>query len=219
MKPKEFELIKKIENLKKTSIKKKINSRIREFEDILRKRNYNKIMSELFFCILTANFNAERSIKIQNTIGDDFLKLRDYELASRLKDCGHRFPNTRANFICNARERKKEIIEKIKSINENHGEHEEHEIREWLVKNIKGIGYKEASHFLRNIGFKNLAIIDFHIVDILERHKIIKRPKNLGKKNYLKIESVLKEIAGKTNLSLAELDLYLWFLETGKILK
>jgi len=210
------ELLRKIENLKRTNCKKIIDNRIREFESIIKENSSRRIISELFFCILTANFNAERSIKIQTKIGEGFLKLRDNELASILKDCGHRFPNTRAKFICEAREIDKEILEKIRSIR---NEHDELEVREWLVKNVKGLGYKEASHFLRNIGFKNLAIIDFHIVDILERYRVIKRPKNLGRKNYLKIESVLKELARKTNLTLAELDLYLWFLETGKILK
>jgi len=63
------------------------------------------------------------------------------------------------------------------------------------------------------------AIIDFHIIDILTDYKLIKKPKTITKKKYLEIENVLKKIADKTNLSLAELDLYLWYLETGKILK
>ena len=91
--------------------------------------------------------------------------------------------------------------------------------RRWLVDNIKGLGYKEASHFLRNIGYDDYAIIDTHILDILARYRIIKQPKTLTKKNYLKIEGHLQKIARQTKLTLAELDLYLWFLETGKILK
>ena len=93
------------------------------------------------------------------------------------------------------------------------------EIRDWIVKNVKGIGYKESSHFLRNIGFDNYAIIDFHIIDLLINHNLIKKPKYLTKKKYLEIENLLREIARKTDLTLAELDLYLWYLETGKILK
>ena len=78
---------------------------------------------------------------------------------------------------------------------------------------------KEASHFLRNIGYKNLAIIDFHILDLLEKHRLIEKPKTLSPKNYAIIENILKSIAQKTNTSLGELDLYLWYKETGKILK
>ena len=94
-----------------------------------------------------------------------------------------------------------------------------HELREWLVKIVKGIGYKEASHFLRNIGYTNFAIVDFHILNLLERYNLIKKPKSLTKKEYLRIENLLRKIAKKLDLNLAELDLYLWYLETGKILK
>jgi N-glycosylase/DNA lyase len=41
----------------------------------------------------------------------------------------------------------------------------------------------------------------------------------MTKKRYLEIEAVLKKIAEKLDMSLAELDLYLWYLETGKVLK
>jgi N-glycosylase/DNA lyase len=35
----------------------------------------------------------------------------------------------------------------------------------------------------------------------------------------MEIEKILKTIATQTNLTLAELDLYLWYMETGKIFK
>jgi len=92
-------------------------------------------------------------------------------------------------------------------------------LREWIVKNIKGIGYKEASHFLRNIGYDEYAIVDFHIVDLLVKHDIVEKPKSMTKTKYLEIEEILKTIGNRVNLNMAELDLYLWYLETGKILK
>ena len=92
-------------------------------------------------------------------------------------------------------------------------------LRDWIVKNIKGIGYKECSHFLRNIGFNDYAIIDFHIVDLLVHYNLIDKPKTMTKRKYLEIEEVLKEIGTILNLNMAQLDLYLWYLETGKILK
>lgn len=91
--------------------------------------------------------------------------------------------------------------------------------REWLVKYIKGLGYKEASHFLRNTGFFDYAILDRHILSILASHKKIKIPKTLTKKTYLSIENTMKTIAKQTQLSLGSLDLYLWYMSTGKILK
>ena len=51
------------------------------------------------------------------------------------------------------------------------------------------------------------------------KHNLIEKPKIITKNKYLKIEKLLKEIANKLNLSMAEIDLYLWYMETGKILK
>jgi N-glycosylase/DNA lyase len=205
------ELIKQIESLKDGEIGNLIQKRIGEFKELNKKPN-DELFKELCFCILTANFNAEKSIKIQNEIGECFLTNSEEELAKKLKILGHRYPNTRAKYISESRKCKKSLKEVIQF-------NDKKKLREWIVNNVKGLGYKEASHFLRNIGFDDFAIIDFHIVDILVKHDLIKRPKTLTKTKYLEIENLLRTIGRKTNLTLAELDLYLWYLETGKILK
>jgi len=206
------ELLRKIEELKKSPVKNIIDSHVRGFSETV--RNRERVFSELCFCILTANFNAERAIKIQNSIGNDFCTLDEGMLSLKLRQAGHRFPNTRANYIVNSQKYRNELLKALKSLNE-------YELREWLITNIKGLGMKEASHFMRNVGFKNVAIIDFHIMDLLVKEKLIHKSeaKSLSKNQYLKIEDVLRGIAGKAGLNLAELDLYLWYMETGKVLK
>ena len=206
-------LITQINALKKSPVKKLVDSRIKEFEK-LGKSSGEKIFGELCYCLLTANFNAERAMKMQKSVGKCFITLKEPKLAERLKKEGHRFPNARANFIAEARKFKHLLKTNIKSRDEN-------SLREWLVKNVKGLGFKEASHFLRNIGFKNLAIIDFHIADVLARNKLIKKPKSksITKKNYLEIEKVLQKLAKKTKLSPAALDLYLFYIDTKRVLK
>lgn len=207
-------LISEIEQLKNSSIKEIADSRMTEFEQFQNKSS-NEIFKELCFCLMTANFSASGGIKIQNAVGDGFLYLSEEQLSKRLSELGHRFPNARAKFIVLARQYKNNIKEILSEIQN------EKLMREWIVKNVKGLGMKEASHFLRNIGYKDSAIIDFHIIDLLVRYNLIERPKSksLIPKKYLEIESVLNQLAEKTNLSLGELDLYLWYKETGKILK
>ena len=205
------DLINKIELLKKSNIKLQIDKRIQEFKDH-NKKSVDDLFVELCFCILTANFNAEKSIKIQDEIGECFLTDTGDGLAKKLKNLGHRYPNTRARYIIESGKCKESLTENIRF-------RKGRDIREWIVKNVKGVGYKEASHFLRNIGFDNFAIIDFHIVDILVRYNLIEKPKTLTKRKYLEIENLLEKIAERLDLSLAELDLYLWYMETGKILK
>ncbi|MCK5216268.1 MAG: N-glycosylase/DNA lyase [Methanosarcinales archaeon] len=206
-------LIQLIVNIKKNrEVRETINFRIQEFQKI-NEKSTNEILKELCFCILTANFNAEKSIKIQEEIDDGLLTFSESKLAKELKKSGHRFPNIRAKYIVEARMHEESINRIILSPGD------EQEQRDWLAKNIKGIGYKEASHFLRNIGFTDLAIIDFHIIDLLTRLELIQKPKNLGKKKYLEIEKLLRNASIKLNMNLAELDLYMWYAETGKILK
>ncbi len=205
-------LIDKIEGLKKSKISSIVNKRVCEFIN-LGKAQSRDLFRELCFCILTANFNAEKSILIQERLKDDFLYAEKHALSKSLKELGHRYPEKRAEYIVSARKYMDSIKEIIFSIQERE------EKRLWLVKNIKGIGYKEASHFLRNIGFLDYAIVDFHIIDLLEKEALINRPKSLTKKKYLQIESILARIAYQVCLSVGELDLYLWYMETGKILK
>jgi N-glycosylase/DNA lyase len=203
-------LIKKIQQAHSSSIKKQIDSRLKSFEKVGKSKN--KIFSELCFCILTANFQAEKSWSIQKDIEDLFHVGDEPTLRLELKKRGHRFWPQRAERIIKAREKRAELCILIK-------EKDEFVLREWLVENIKGIGMKESSHFLRNIGYKNIAIIDFHIVDLMVEEGLIKRPKTITKKKYLEIEMLLGELAREVNMSLAELDLYLWWMETGRVLK
>lgn len=200
-----------IEDLKQSNIHKKIQTRIQEFKHI-DTHSTEQLFNELCFCILTANFNSERSIHIHAQLHPCFCTDTKETLSKKLRQHGYRFPNTRAAYITEAVVYKDHLPSIIKKLTQD-------ERRAWLVDNIKGLGYKEASHFLRNIGFDNYAIVDFHILDLLERYRCIKKPKTMTAKKYREIEKILEAIATQTNLTLAELDLYLWYLETGKILK
>lgn len=205
-------LISKINVLKKSEIQNVVSSKLSVFSSFKKKSN-NTLFKELSFCVLTANFNAKKSIFIQNKINNGFITYSLEKLASSLKKLGHRFPNARANYIVYNRQ----FIPFLKNtINFLEGE----ALREWFIKNIKGFSYKEASHFLRNIGFFEYSIIDFHIIDILHKHKLLdSKPKTFSKKNYLAIEHILLKLSKKLNMSLGELDLYLWFLETNSVYK
>jgi len=198
------ELVKVIDELKNSQISNVINQRVEEFQNI--PHDFNSLFRELSFCLLTAGASAELGIKTISHLGNTIYKGTLEDIQKKLKEV-YRFHTIRAGYIFQARNN-------FKKINLNSPT-----IREDLVENIKGLGMKESSHFLRNVGFKDYAIVDFHIIDILVKNKIIDRPKSLTKNKYLEIEQILKGLADKLKMSLAELDLYLWFLETGKVLK
>jgi N-glycosylase/DNA lyase len=203
-------LIEDVEKLKSGDLRERIESRLREFRES-GKKSPEEIFQELCFCLLTANFNAEKSIMIQERIREGFLTLSEGELAAKLKELGHRYPGARAKYIVEAR-RHVPVLKEVLSM-------EGTKAREWLVKNVKGLGYKEASHFLRNVGFRDLAIVDFHIVDILTKHGLCEGRKAMTPRRYLNLEDSLRKLGKELGMDMAELDLYLWYCETGKVLK
>ncbi|MBW3000771.1 N-glycosylase, partial [Candidatus Woesearchaeota archaeon] len=128
--------------------------------------------------------------------------------------------NNKAKFIVEARKHLN-IKDKIKKVVKQKGQQDgQSGAREWLVKNIKGLGYKEASHFLRNVGYFDVAILDRHVLNLMYEDGVIKEiPKTLSKKKYLEIENKFLQLASKLGMSPAELDLYLWSMKTGVVLK
>ncbi|MEM0137180.1 MAG: N-glycosylase, partial [Thermoplasmata archaeon] len=118
---------------------------------------------------------------------------------------------TRAKYSFENRDYSKNIKKILIGLNKE-------EKREFLIKNLKGIGNKEASHFLRNVGYKDYAIIDKHIFKIMKEYNLTNE-KNVNGKNYYELEKILTKVGEKVNLDLGRLDLYLWYMETGKVLK
>jgi N-glycosylase/DNA lyase len=93
-------------------------------------------------------------------------------------------------------------------------------LRLWLVNQVRGLGWKEASHFLRNVGHRDLAILDRHILRNLIRTGVLRRlPKTLTAKRYAAIEAKFRDFAGQVGIPMDELDLLFWSMETGTVLK
>ena len=205
-------LVATINSLKTAPVSSLVQKRLSDFEKMHLTGN-REWFCELCFCLLTANTSAEMGLKVQNALGfDGFFGLPEKKLSSKLQALGYRFYNRRAEFITLARKHA-DIRDKVKSMGS------EHDARVWLDENVKGLGLKESSHFLRNVGYKNLAIIDRHVLNILDEHGVHEKPKTMSPKNYFAIEKKLEQICGRTEMTQAELDLYLWYMKTGKVLK
>jgi N-glycosylase/DNA lyase len=205
----------KIRKLQDGPIGKIVRKRLGQFASFKNKPTEDWF-SELCFCILTANSRGRTAFRIQQELGTKgFCLCSTDEIRACIVRNKHRFHNTKTNYIVSAR-----IHTNLKPIvQEKASSQGQKAAREWLVKNVKGLGYKEASHLLRNVGYNDVAIIDRHVLNLLSEHKIAKRPKNLSPKSYLQIEALLADLAQKLKMSLGELDLYLWYMKTGEVLK
>ena len=170
------------------------------------------LFSELCFCILAANTSAEMGLRVQKVIGSRrFLSLPQEELSSLLKRVKYRFYNVRSKFIVNARWIAPELPELVASSDREGA-------REYLVSNVDGIGYKEASHFLRNVGIFDFAILDKHVQAML-LPGLNEKIGSLTTKRYLELEGVFKKISERFELEPGIMDLYMWKIATGRIIK
>jgi N-glycosylase/DNA lyase len=171
---------------------------------------------ELVYCLLTPQSSAVNAARAVSAMQEADVFGRGADPAPILfrKEAYIRFHNTKARRILEAREHFQEIAVRLA------GNSPGRAVREWLVVNVKGMGWKEASHFLRNIGYRNLAILDRHILRNLKLHGVIRSyPASLTPKRYLAIERAFEKFAAAVEIPMDELDLLFWSRETGEILK
>lgn len=200
---------------------KDIEKRLKEFKEIWEKGSNEDIHAELSFCILTPQSKAVNAWKAITTLRENGLLFNGSaeDIVEYLNIV--RFKNNKAKYLVALREQmqneKGEIITKdffnsITNVKEK---------REWIVKNIKGMAYKEAGHFLRNVGFgKEIAILDRHILKNLVKLEVIEDvPKSLTPKLYLEVEEKMKAYCKFISIPMDSLDLLLWYKEAGEIFK
>jgi len=166
------------------------------------------LFGELCFCILTPQSRAKNCREAINRLKADkkLFTANLEELVNHLKPV--RFPNVKAERITEAR---KKLPELKKMLNSN-----PKEFRKWLIKNIKGLGLKESSHFMRNIGFKGLPIIDVHIQSFLRKIEYNNKTGNLTKKQYIELENKFLKLAKELEIAPEELDIAIWLYQSGK---
>ncbi len=197
-----------------------IRARLEEFGDVRRHGDDKRIFEELAFCICTAGASARMGLKSIEAVRDILPEGSLKKIRKRLEGI-HRFPNYRPAYIIHTREYlKREYGFRLRDLIESFGDPLER--RDFFARNkdIKGIGYKESSHFLRNIGYKGYAILDKHILNTLYETGIIESPKPPGTRDrYIAIENRLKQFADDIGIPFDELDLLLWSEKTGEILK
>ncbi len=197
-----------------------IEQRLREFRAVY-DRGDDAIFEELCFCILTAGSSARMGLRTVDALRDILLTGTKQELQERAHMHRVRFWRLRPAYIHGTREYLMEGFGmKIRKLLESFDE--PHELRDFLAMNpsIKGLGFKEASHFLRNIGFRGYAILDKHIVNSLRELGVIdKRLRPTTRKGYLAIEERLKRFSREIGIDMDHLDLLLWSRKAGEILK
>ena len=180
------------------------------------------ILQELLFCLCTPQTKAQKGwIAIEELNKQQLIKYPNEEMiAFTLGKCGVRFKNKKARYISESIYKFESVSIKsfIMKIISHKGIIE---TRNWFAGNVKGMGMKEASHFLRNIGFgKDICILDRHIMKKLKEETNIIIPDVLSKKEYLRVEQEMIAFANKINIPVCALDFVFWAeTHNGEIFK
>jgi N-glycosylase/DNA lyase len=175
----------------------------------------------MVFCLCTPQSNAKSCFSAVTDLARSKILLKGDEVTISGKLRGYvRFHNNKSKYIIGARQAFSDSSGQLR-IKEMLHRRDPLVLREWLVMNIKGLGYKEAGHFLRNIGRgENIAILDRHILRDMVRYHVIQRlPNTLTKRNYLDMENRLRGFSKRIGIPMAELDLLFWYRATGEIFK
>ena len=140
-----------------------VRARLSEFEAVWQAESDERLWEEMVFCFFTGGCSARMGLRSVEAVRHLLLSGNQAELAQALRG-KHRYPNARSGYIVASRDFLQAHCDlKLHRTLESFDNHLER--RDWLVKEkrIKGLGYKESSHFLRNIGLKGYAILDKHI--------------------------------------------------------
>lgn len=201
------------------SIKEEIDKKIDEYKEAFNYDNKD-FFAEIAFCILTPQSKALNAWKIIQTLKEnDLLFTADSDTLENYLN-SIRFKKTKAKRLVSLRE-KLSINGSLEAKKIIFNGDDVFKIREWLVKNIDGFGYKEASHVLRNLGFgENIAILDRHILrNLLKLEVIDEIPKTLTQKKYMDIEEKMRKYSSKIDISMDRLDLLFWYNEVNYLFK
>jgi N-glycosylase/DNA lyase len=196
-----------------------IESRLAEFSLVWRDGSDLDLFIELVFCLLTPQSGARRCWHaLQGLVDGGMILEGNFEsLRDSLRTV--RFMNTKARNIILAREMFLRGDLSIRRVLEECGS--DRARRDWLVAHVRGLGWKESSHYLRNIGLgENLAILDRHILRRLVEFGVIPAaPKSLSPRRYTEIEELFLRFSGCLSIPPLHMDILLWYATTGEIFK
>jgi N-glycosylase/DNA lyase len=202
--------------------RKEIRTRLAEFEGVWLSGSDALLWEELVFCIFTAGASAMMGLRSVEAVRPLLLEGSAEEMSQALKAAGaHRFPNARPGYVVVTRNYLRQHC-KMRLRDSLLCFSDPIERRDWLAneRGVKGLGYKEASHFLRNIGLRGYAILDKHVLHCLTDLGVVDSPRPpTTRTRYLEVEERLRQFADTAGIDFDELDLVLWSIKTGEVLK
>lgn len=188
-----------------------VEERLEQFEQV-NMTGERRWFEELCFCVLTANTSAEMGLEAMDAIRPVVHDVSADELSDVLEGV-YRFYNVRAEYIVHNREKFGYALKRqVSSLRLR-------EARAFLAREAKGIGFKEGSHFLRNVGVGAPAILDKHVLRCLSELGVVDVDRPSSREAYERCEDAMRSFAAAVEIPMDALDLVLWSMQTGEVLK
>lgn len=193
----------------------------------MRRLPEQELWTRLFECVLSSQvpyYSAQIAAHRVTKIIFDFPTEDQLSLEKRLmqhlnepmsfgnRTFRYRFPNSKARQVaktwCRFRDCSKPIARWV------YAPRPEEELRTALVRLVTGMGYKQASMFLRDIGVaQNLAIIDRHVLDYMKALSLVGSvPNVLSVAFYRKCENALADYTAFLGYPMALVDRAIWLV-------
>ncbi len=203
--------------------KEQIRQRLNEFAAVPQEEWFY----ETAFCLLTPQSKAVHADAVIRTLKERGFRDGPFDPVDTLRDPNHyiRFHRVKADRLLWLQQHWLEIEPILADARHHAGQdHAGHlrcrERRDALAGSINGMGLKEASHVLRNIGCRGLAIIDRHLLRCLEACGVIPdRSVSMTARRYHEIEIAFAAFSSKVGIEMDELDLLFWSEISGLLLK
>jgi N-glycosylase/DNA lyase len=202
-----------------------IRARLAEFRAVLKNGSDYDVFKELVFCLFTPQSGSKICWETAQRLDAAGLIAggSEAEIAAAINTV--RFRYNKARYVVEARERFSaqgsfsaaghSIKEFIQSFKDSFA------LREAIHSSIKGLGLKEASHFLRNIGMGgDFAILDRHILRCMVEFGVIDAlPKSISPALYHSLETALREFSADLDIPLEHMDMVLWYRVKEEVFK
>lgn len=202
-----------------------IESRLEEFRELGEEDN-QRVFRELVFVILSSRSAAKNAWKAATELESrGLLHAEKEDIAESLAEHEIQYELDKASYIIENRKKlsqptlkdprpRLKLKQRIDA--ENPGK-----TRDWMAGNLDGVGWKAASHFMRNTGHgKDFAIISSHIASSMYELGLRDTQSSPSdREDYMEAEEKLKNFSDDIDIELEALDLVLWSMRTGEVFR
>lgn len=181
--------------------KQQIEKSIEIVKRFKKQKTKDEVFYNLCFCTLVPQTKFKIVLRVVGALKQENFYVKTICREDLLKLISSiRFKNRKVDYLLFNKHKFEDFWSKLSIMLES--ESDTRAIRTFVVNETKGLGLKAASHFLRNLGIEDLAIVDTHILQHLHIYD--------KKFDYFSVENEIQNQANQLGVSIAVYDALIW---------